>query len=102
MRGVPDHRTALVLAGAGAAGNAWQLGLVAGLSDAGVDISDADLVIGTSAGSTAAAQITSGRPPAELYAAVLAEPSAAAGGGAGRGAAAGRSGAESMTWSDGI
>ncbi|WP_367276718.1 patatin-like phospholipase family protein [Amnibacterium sp.] len=104
--GVPAHRTALVLAGAGAAGNAWQLGLIAGLSDAGVDVTDADLVIGTSAGSTAAAQITSGRPPAELYTAVVAEAPPASGGGpgggAGPGAAAGRSGAASMTWSDGI
>jgi NTE family protein len=65
--------TALVLAGAGAAGNAWELGLIAGLSDAGVDVTDADLIIGTSAGSTVAAQITSGARPAELYAAILAE-----------------------------
>jgi NTE family protein len=66
-------RLALVLAGAGAAGNAWELGLIAGLADAGVDVTDADLIIGTSAGSTVAAQITSGTRPAELYAAVLAE-----------------------------
>src|ERR1700728_4683554 len=65
-------KRALVLAGGGAAGNAWQLGLIAGLSDAGGDVTDADLIIGTSAGSTAAAQITSGRRPAELYAAILA------------------------------
>jgi NTE family protein len=72
---VSEHhsRTALVLAGAGAAGNAWELGLIAGLSDAGVDVTDADLIIGTSAGSTVAAQITSGTPPADLYAAILAE-----------------------------
>jgi NTE family protein len=65
--------TALVLAGGGAAGNAWELGLIAGLADAGVDVTQADLIIGTSAGSTVAAQITSGRPPVELYAAILAE-----------------------------
>ncbi|MCU1585104.1 MAG: patatin-like phospholipase family protein [Microbacteriaceae bacterium] len=72
---VSEHHscTALVLAGAGAAGNAWELGLIAGLSDAGVDVTDADLIIGTSAGSTVAAQITSGTRPAELYAAILAE-----------------------------
>ena len=64
---------ALVLAGAGAAGNAWQLGLIAGLADAGVDLTHADLIIGTSAGSTVAAQITSGIRPAELYSAILAE-----------------------------
>ena len=68
----PDAR-ALVLAGGGAAGNAWQLGLIAGLADAGVDVTDADLVVGTSAGSTVAAQVTGGPTPAELYAAVLAE-----------------------------
>lgn len=66
-------RRALVLAGGGAAGNAWQLGLVAGLDDAGVDLVEADLVIGTSAGATVAAQITSGIAPAVLYASVLAE-----------------------------
>jgi NTE family protein len=64
---------ALVLAGAGAAGNAWELGLIAGLAVAGTDPTAADLVIGTSAGSTVAAQITSGTRPAELYAAILAE-----------------------------
>src|ERR1700689_3275799 len=67
-----EDKRALVLAGGGAAGNAWQLGLIAGLSDAGVDVTQADLIIGTSAGSTVAAQITSGRRPAELYAAILA------------------------------
>jgi NTE family protein len=64
---------ALVLAGGGAAGNAWELGLIAGLSDARVDVIKADLIIGTSAGSTVAAQITSGTRPADLYAAILAE-----------------------------
>ncbi|WP_106815734.1 patatin-like phospholipase family protein [Microbacterium timonense] len=65
---------ALVLAGAGAAGNAWQLGLIAGLAEAGVDLTEADLIIGTSAGSTVAAQVTSGMPPAELFAAIRSEP----------------------------
>jgi NTE family protein len=68
-----SRKRALVLAGAGAAGNAWQLGLIAGLSDAGVDLTEADLIIGTSAGSTVAAQVTSGTRPADLYASILAE-----------------------------
>ncbi|MGO9839163.1 MAG: patatin-like phospholipase family protein, partial [Polyangiaceae bacterium] len=67
-----SDKRALILAGGGAAGNAWELGLIAGLSDAGVDVTDADLIIGTSAGSTVAAQITSGTRPAELKAAILA------------------------------
>jgi NTE family protein len=61
---------ALVLHGGGSAGNAWEIGVIAGLSDAGLDVTEADLIIGTSAGSTAAAQITSA-PPAELLAAIL-------------------------------
>ncbi len=70
---------ALVLHGGGSAGNAWEIGVVAGLFDGGLDVTGADLIIGTSAGSTAAAQIT-GAPPAELLAAIL---SAAPGQGAG-------------------
>lgn len=69
---------ALVLGGGGSAGNAWVIGVVAGLVDAGVDVTDADLIIGTSAGSTAAAQIT-GTWPAELLAAVLGAPRPGAG-----------------------
>jgi NTE family protein len=49
---------ALVLGGGGSAGNAWLIGVIAGLFDAGLDVTEADLIIGTSAGSTAAAQIT--------------------------------------------
>src|SRR5579859_3259818 len=62
---------ALVLGGGGSAGNAWLIGVIAGLADAGLDVTEADLIIGTSAGSTAAAQITSA-PPAELLAGILA------------------------------
>jgi NTE family protein len=62
---------ALVLGGGGAAGNAWEIGVIAGLFDAGLDVTEADLVIGTSAGSTAAAQITSATQPAELLAGIL-------------------------------
>src|SRR6202012_3718969 len=69
------HDVALVLGGGGAAGNAWQIGVIAGLAEAGLDLTEAaDLVIGTSAGATAAAQVRSGRPPAELLASVLSPP----------------------------
>jgi NTE family protein len=63
---------ALVLHGGGSAGNAWEIGVIAGLFDAGLDVTEPDLIIGTSAGSTAAAQITSGTPPTELLATILA------------------------------
>lgn len=65
---------ALVIAGGGAAGNAWALGIIAGLAEAGVDLSSADLVVGTSSGSTVAAQVTGDRTPAEWYASILSEP----------------------------
>ena len=67
------HARALVLGGGGSTGNAWLIGVVAGLADAGLDVTNADLTIGTSAGSTAAAQI-SGAPIAELYAATVQAP----------------------------
>ncbi len=63
--------TALVLGGGGSAGNAWLIGVIAGLLEAGLDVTEADLIIGTSAGSTAAAQMLSA-PPAELLADILA------------------------------
>ncbi len=61
---------ALVLGGGGSSGNAWLIGVIAGLFNAGLDLTTADLTIGTSAGSTAAAQIA-GATPTELFAAIL-------------------------------
>ena len=63
---------ALVLGGGGASGNAWAIGVITGLFDAGLEVTEADLIIGTSAGSTVAAQITSTTRPTELLAAILA------------------------------
>lgn len=92
-----------MLAGGGAAGQAWEIGVVAGLAEAGVDVTDADLVVGTSAGSTVAAQITSGVRPAELYAAIVAEvPPPPRDAGPGRPRAAGVSGPSYLRWSDDI
>src|SRR5580700_4618383 len=69
------HSVALVLGGGGAAGNAWLIGIIAGLAEAGLDMTEAaDLVIGTSSGATAAAHVRSGIPPAELLASVLSPP----------------------------
>jgi len=58
---------ALVLGGGGVAGIAWMTGLLAGLADAGQDVTEADVVIGTSAGSTVAAHLGSGLALAELF-----------------------------------
>ncbi|WP_433875376.1 patatin-like phospholipase family protein [Sinomonas atrocyanea] len=75
-RHAPDApaERALVLGGGGSTGNAWLIGVIAGLSEAGLDVTDADLIVGTSAGSTAAAQVSGGASPADFYAAVLAAP----------------------------
>jgi len=58
---------ALVLGGGGITGAAWEIGMLAGLHAAGVDLSSADAVIGTSAGAIVGAQILSGVPIDELY-----------------------------------
>jgi len=59
---------ALVLGGGGPVGIAWEAGLAAGLEQGGVRIADADLIVGTSAGSVVGAQLALGRPPRELLA----------------------------------
>lgn len=61
-------RTALVLGGGGITGIAWELGILAGLARAGVDLTDAHLVVGTSAGSVVGSQLASGLPIDALYA----------------------------------
>ena len=69
------NNVALVLGAGGSAGQAWQVGVIAGLAEAGLDLTEAaDLVIGTSSGSTTAAWVRSGIPPAELLASVLSPP----------------------------
>ena len=66
---------ALVLGGGGSAGHAWTIGVIAGLAEAGIDLAEvSDLMIGTSSGATAAAQVRSGIPPAELLAPILSDP----------------------------
>ena len=60
---------ALVLAGGGVTGVAWETGVLLGLLDSGTNLlSNIDLVVGTSAGSTVAAQILSGISLEELFA----------------------------------
>jgi NTE family protein len=63
---------ALVLGGGGAAGNAWEIGVLVGLLDAGLDVTEADLIVGTSAGATVAVQISGATQPTELLATILA------------------------------
>ncbi|HYM67317.1 MAG TPA: patatin-like phospholipase family protein [Patescibacteria group bacterium] len=65
----------LVLGGGGITGIAWELGIIAGLAERGVDLTAADVVVGTSAGSAVGAQVLSGAPLEDLYAGQLADAS---------------------------
>ncbi|MFD8086974.1 patatin-like phospholipase family protein [Kitasatospora sp. NPDC059722] len=57
---------ALVLGPGGYLGTAWTAGLAAGLREAGIDLAEADLTVGTSAGAMIAAVLTAGQDPARL------------------------------------
>jgi NTE family protein len=67
MLGMSDQRRALVLGGGGITGIGWEIGVLAGLADAGVDLTGADLVVGTSAGSVVGAQVTAGGDLGALF-----------------------------------
>lgn len=73
-------RRALVLAGGGIAGIAWETGVLRGIADespaAAAVVLDSDVLVGTSAGSAVAAQIGSGSTLEELYDRQVAESSA--------------------------
>jgi NTE family protein len=71
--GATSGGRALVLGGGGVTGVAWEIGMLLGLAEAGLDLSAADLFVGTSAGSVVAAQVTSGAPLEQLYEAQLAD-----------------------------
>ncbi|MCW2781976.1 MAG: patatin-like phospholipase family protein [Marmoricola sp.] len=58
---------ALVLGGGGVTGIAWELGILKGLRDSGVDLTGADTIIGTSAGSVVGTQLSTGLDLDELY-----------------------------------
>jgi NTE family protein len=64
-------KRALVLAGGGIAGIAWETGILRGIADTSPQTATAllesDVLLGTSAGSTVAAQVSSGRSLDELY-----------------------------------
>ena len=59
-------KTALVLGGGGMLGVSWATGMIAGLHDAGVDVTGADRILGTSAGSIVGAQLAQGAPIDEM------------------------------------
>ena len=79
----PDRErasTALVLAGGGLSGIAWELGVLHGLVEAAPELASAILgagvIVGTSAGATVGVQLASGAPLGRLAEAQLAPPTA--------------------------
>jgi NTE family protein len=77
---VMTTKRALVLAGGGVAGIAWEMGILRGIADESPTTArallDSDVLVGTSAGSVVAAQISSGLALEALFARQIQEPSA--------------------------
>jgi NTE family protein len=67
-------RRAVVFGGGGITGIAWEWGILAGLAAKGVELTDSDLVVGTSAGSVVGAQVAAGLDVEERYQVQLAPP----------------------------
>jgi NTE family protein len=61
------RRRALILAGGGYVASSWEIGLITGMADAGVDVRNADLFVGTSSGARVALDMTSGRALEDIY-----------------------------------
>lgn len=57
---------ALVLGGGGPVGIGWEAGMLKGLADDGIQLAEADLIVGTSAGSAVGSQLALGVSPAQL------------------------------------
>jgi NTE family protein len=68
----------VVLGGGGIAGVAWEAGIVIGLRRAGVDLSSADVIVGTSAGSIVGSHVAFGTDLQALAAMTPAPPGAGA------------------------
>jgi NTE family protein len=61
-------KQAVVLGGGGLVGMAWEAGVIKGLRDRGVDLNQADLIVGTSAGAMIGTAIRSGASADDIYA----------------------------------
>ncbi len=66
-------KRAVVLGGGGPVFVAWESGMLAGLAEAGLDLSGADFILGTSAGSIVGSLLAMGRPPSALAAPFLSD-----------------------------
>jgi len=71
--GARVYRRAVVLGGGGLTGVSWLTGVLAAFEAADIPLGDADLVLGTSAGSVVGTQLAAGRPFAKQYRFLAAE-----------------------------
>jgi NTE family protein len=60
-------RRAVVLAGGGFAASAWETGLITGMADAGLEVRNADLFVGTSSGSRVALHLAGGEAHEDVF-----------------------------------
>ena len=67
-------RRVLVLGAGGHAASSFEIGMIAGLADAGLDVRAADTFVGTSAGARVGAEVTSGASLDDLFAKQIAPP----------------------------
>ncbi len=63
-----SRQRALVLGGGGFMASSWITGLITGMAEAGIDVRDADVLIGTSSGARVALQLASDAPLEEVFA----------------------------------
>jgi len=71
----PARRIGLVLGGGGLTGTAFHAGVIAGLAEAaGWDARTAEVIVGTSAGSTTAALLRAGLPPSDFVDRMIGRP----------------------------
>jgi NTE family protein len=63
----PMTSSAVALGAGGPVGIAWEIGVATGLADGGIDVRDADVFLGTSAGSVVAAKLASGLGFEQLF-----------------------------------
>lgn len=57
----------MVLAGGGYAASAWEIGIITGMADAGLDVRNAELFVGTSSGARVALHLASGVALDEIF-----------------------------------
>ena len=63
-----NKQRALVLGGGGFVASSWIIGLITGMAESGIDVRNADVLIGTSSGARVALQLASGSPLEEVFA----------------------------------